>query len=246
MKNRKSSNIFFGLVFISIALISLAGALIPNNWHYMSISIIILFSAFGLYSLIKRNFFFATYSFAYALGTYYYNYTVLVALSGWELFFIATALAIGLQLIFGKKRRMTIERSYSYTTTNGRKHNGKHKTSETINSDETYMFIKTQFSGDTRYIYSPNLQEIDIVNQFGGTSIYFQERELLNDLNINLDCQLGAIELYFPKEWNIIDNVSASLAGVDYGPRPYSDITSPYTVSLNGKVQLGGIEINYY
>lgn len=242
MRNRKNSQVFFGIVFVTIAIVTLLTTLTSFKGLWVSISLISLFSLYGLYSLLRRSFFIGSYSLAYALYIYLLEYYIVRPLSGMDLFLIATALGFGLSLLFGKKKSMTFERTYSYSSSDIK---SKKKTISEEYSNETYMFIKTQFSGDTRYIYSPNLEVIDIENQFAGTSIYFQERNLNNDLNINIDCQLGAVELYFPKEWNIIDNLNTSLAGVDYGHKPPSDTSSPYRVYLNGSVQLGGIEINY-
>ncbi len=242
MKNRKNSQVFFGIVFVTIALVTLITSLTSFNGLWVSISLISLFTLYGIYSLLRRSFFIGSYSLAYALHVYLLEYYLVRPLSGMDLFLIATALGFGLSLLFGKKKSMTFQRSYTYTNTDFK---SKKKIISEEYSDETYMHIKTQFSGDTRYIYSPNLELIDIENQFAGTSIYFQERNLNNDLTINIDCQLGAVELYFPKEWNIIDNLNTSLAGVDYGHKPASDTSSPYRVYLNGTIQLGGIEINY-
>ena len=67
-----------------------------------------------------------------------------------------------------------------------------------------------------------------------------------NGAQINLDVSFGAVELYIPKTWNVVNNLNVSLGGVEENKRRVSgDENNTITVVLSGNVSLGGVEITY-
>lgn len=197
----------------------------------------------AIYSMYHKNFFYGSFALS---GSLLFTYHLIPAfkdvtyISIWSLFFFSILLGIGLQLIFGKntfKRTIIFENNL-----NNKKHNTYHESSD--NSD--YVNIDVSIGETTRYLYSPNLKEVNVSSSLGSASVYFQERTLNNDLNINVDCSMGNVSLYLPREWNIQDNINVSLGHFEVDKDWYSsDQNLPFTVYLNGSVSLGNLEVNF-
>jgi hypothetical protein len=76
--------------------------------------------------------------------------------------------------------------------------------------------------------------------------VYFDQATLdPNGAEIYLDCSFGAIKLYIPKHWQVIDSIHASLGGVENNTRLAKPAENAPKLTLTGNVSLGGIEIQY-
>jgi len=104
--------------------------------------------------------------------------------------------------------------------------------------------ISVQFSGGSRYLHADSLETVELNCSFGGLEVYFDHVELSpNGAEAFLECKFGAIEMYVPSHWRIIDNMSASLGGVDIKNRREIDENAP-TLKISGNVSCGGVEVH--
>jgi len=104
--------------------------------------------------------------------------------------------------------------------------------------------ISVQFGGGSRYLHADALETVELDCSFGGLEVYFDHVTLSpNGAEAFLSCKFGAIELYVPSHWRIIDNMSASLGGVDYNGRETGDENAP-TLKVSGSVSFGGVEVH--
>ncbi len=242
MKKRNSKSILFGLSFITIGVLLLLSALdiVVGNVIYIAISAVLVL--YGLSALFSRNFFMGLYAIAFGFrysADFYKHILDFTQVGYWQLFLITSLVALGLQLIFGKKhRRINVEYDFDhdYDIPVGSEYN-------TMNDD--YISIQTYLKETTRYIYSDNLERVDLETKLGSSSIFFQQRELTNDVNIYVDCKLGNMELFIPKEWSIVDSINTNLGSVEVHYNQANNVTGPYTVYIHGDVTMGNIEIHY-
>jgi len=110
--------------------------------------------------------------------------------------------------------------------------------------DENNPCISVQFGGGSRYLHADSLETVELDCSFGSLEVYFDNVELSpNGAEAFLSCKFGAIELYVPSHWKIIDNMSASLGGVDINKRREGDDDAP-TLKVSGNVSFGGVEVH--
>jgi len=104
--------------------------------------------------------------------------------------------------------------------------------------------ISVHFGGTSKYLHSDCLETVELDCSFGGLEVYFDHVELSpNGADVYLNCKFGAIELYVPRHWRVVDNVNASLGGVDVkGSHDLPDDAPELRVT--GNVSLGGVEVN--
>jgi len=105
--------------------------------------------------------------------------------------------------------------------------------------------ISVSFGGGSRYLHADSLETVDIDCSFGGIEVYFDHVTLSpNGAEAFLNCKFGAIELYVPAHWKIIDNMSASLGGVDINNRRNNNDENAPVLKVSGNVSFGGVEVH--
>lgn len=247
MKNRKNrGSLIFGLAFIILAINMLLSQLKIVDISIFTIVVSLVCITYGLYSLFSKNFTIGTLGILFGLkysATYYKEIIDFTQVGYFTLLFIALLLGLGLELLFGgsrKRKHFTVENDLDFSS---RKSSSTYYDGD-FNGEHEYLSFKTTFSEDTRYIYTHALKEADFDVNMGSMSVFFQERDLQQDLTLNLYCKMGNLEVYLPREWRIVDNLNVTLGNVDidnYNANP----TSLYTVTLKGNSVLGNIEIHY-
>jgi len=104
--------------------------------------------------------------------------------------------------------------------------------------------ISVQFGGISRYLHANSLETVELDCSFGSLEVYFDNVELSeNGAKAYINCKFGAIELYVPSHWRVIDNMSASLGGVEVKGRRDVAEDAP-TLTLNGNVSFGAAEVH--
>jgi len=110
--------------------------------------------------------------------------------------------------------------------------------------EENNPRISVQFGGGSRYLHANALETVELDCSFGGLEVYFDHVTLSpNGAEAFVECKFGAIELYVPADWHIIDNMSSSLGGVEYTGRESSNENSP-TLKVTGNVSFGAVEVH--
>ena len=243
--NKKNNNkVLWGVALITVATMMFLSAfnLLPEGFISLGISYALIF--YGLYNLIKRQFYMGLFSLAFALKIS--PSILLPSLDfnqiGWFMLIFTTALfATGLETLFGK--RYTWRKKFK----NG-KVSGFEFSNKTNNEDYTedlfkeYIMVNLNMGATSRYIDSKYLKQADLNCNLGDLSVYFLNEHLQNDLNINVDCKLGNVNLHLPHNWKVVNNINSNLGAVDMRENLGS---SEYTVYLNGSVSLGNLDIYF-
>lgn len=263
MRSRRAQKKFvFGVVLSVTAILILMSSLNMLPPFALTVSISMIVGLYGVYSLFTSNFYVGLYAIFFATKLsqdVIINYVDVTKVGYWTLFFIATLLATGLELIFGSfKKRHSRKFTINFDDDINSKRHYKDVSSDSIQfdssnftdytyTDESTVNISTSFTDTTRYIYSTNLERANLSSTLGSLKVFFQERELKNDVTLNLSCRLGHLAIYLPKEWKVKENLDVTLGDVSTQSRTFKDsrTNSEYTVYLNGSVSLGEIEIHY-
>jgi len=103
--------------------------------------------------------------------------------------------------------------------------------------------ISVSLGAVTRYLRADALETVELNCSMGNLEVYFDDVTLSpNGAVADVSCSLGNMELYLPREWRVIDNLGASLGNAEVDHRFNDDEDAP-TITINGSVSLGNIEI---
>mgnify|MGYP001094774044 CR=1 FL=1 len=147
----------------------------------------------------------------------------------------AIFLSIGLSFLIHPKQ-------YKFEKEHKNKDFEDEETIEETNKGEVNIFAK--FTGSIKYINSNDLEKINLKCSFGAMKVYFDNSGIKeNEAIINLDVDFAGVELYVPKEWNVVDNVNSIFGGIE--EKNNKGKTGEKTLILKGKVSFAGVEIIY-
>lgn len=231
----KGKSIFWGFLFLCAA-----GVIVANQLGlFAQVGLVSLLLTLALAFIIIKGIidinFFEILIPAAVILIIYADPLGIAYLTPWPILIVALLTSIGLSLIFRKHAYRGFKKY--------KKGHGDHMET-TENLDDDVIISKTSFSGGTKYLYSKNLKRADFSVSFGGLKVFFDQVTLSPEgADINIDASFSGVELYIPRNWNVKNNMSASIGGVDMkGVRCES--TGP-TLRLNGNVTLGGVEVHY-
>lgn len=153
-------------------------------------------------------------------------------ISPWYLFGGVFLVSIGFHILFGGDNK------YHHQNKCNPKFENK-------NDSEDNPVINVKFNGATRYLYSQNLETCQINCNFGGAEVYFAGSKLKdNKLEIFIQSKCGGVELFFPKNWKVKENVECVAGGVSFSGHCILDDNSP-EININGNILAAGLEIHY-
>jgi predicted membrane protein len=105
--------------------------------------------------------------------------------------------------------------------------------------------IDLRFGHVSRYIHADSLERAVLNCQLGAIEVYFDQAQLSPDgAEIICNVQCGAIEMHIPKHWRVDDRINCTLGGVEMSNRRADPDENSPLVTIKGNVSLGGIEIN--
>lgn len=106
--------------------------------------------------------------------------------------------------------------------------------------------VNVSFGGVSKYLHADAFVGGDFSVSFGGLEVYFDEVKFAGEsAHITVSCNFGGMELYIPKEWNVVDDVTATLGATEIDrSRSRVQPGSP-TLYISGSVQFGAVEIKY-
>ncbi|MDR0851734.1 MAG: hypothetical protein LBN36_04510 [Clostridiales Family XIII bacterium] len=160
----------------------------------------------------------------------------------WPIFGAALFLSIGFSILFRKKRRWN--KDYNWAGNEDGKHSKEHFEKVVNTTDGTSVYEHTSFGSTIKYINSENFEEAALDCSFGALKVYFDNAKIPSGkATISIMVSFGAVELYIPKSWRLIDDMTRSFSGVGEKNRQSGAETA--VVTLTGEASFAGIEIIY-
>ncbi|MQS89704.1 LiaF transmembrane domain-containing protein [Companilactobacillus mishanensis] len=254
MRNR--NGVFWGL-FLLVG----AGVLVASQMHLFSISVgifSIILTIILVGVLIKSLVYYAVpgavFSLAF-LAIIYAGPLHITYLVPWTILGAALLISIGLSLIlhpFLAKHRPWMKgenwnHGHYYNNHrdrfNPRHHRDADVDVETV--EDSYIDVSVRMGSSVRYVNSEDFKQANIDVSMGNAKVYFQNVTVKESAMINVDVSLGGVELFVPKEWNVIEKLDDNdLSSVtEVGFRDKSE-DSP-KVTVQGYLSLSGMKINY-
>ena len=233
----KSKNVFWGIYLILAAAILVFAQL---NWfegrELLKIAAFILITPIMVKS--AWHLMFAGVFFPLAIVIIVLNIT---SLSVWVILLSALLLTIGFHLVFGNPHFV---HHFAVDCCSGDWEKDHEHFDTVVNSpDENIVNFGVNFGSSIKYINSEELKRANLRCSFGALKVYFDSAKLSSEgAEIYIDVSFGAMELYVPKTWKIMNNAHVSLSGVEEKGR-YESNAIP--VKLLGNVSFSGVEIIY-
>lgn len=242
--------IFWGLFFLIGAGVLVASQLhlITPVFSFWTLVATIVLIAIIIQSIVNVQVAGIVFPIAF-LGILYAEPLRITALVPWTILGAAVLVTIGLSIIVNPlkyRRYHNHHRSY-YHHKNGWSnkfdiHTGYEPNDDKSDISDIDVYVK--MGNSIRYIKSDDFKEVHIYVNMGNAKVYFENVTIIDKAVIDLDVSLGGVELYVPKNWNIIQDFNNSLGGVtEYGTKDL-DENSP-VVTITGGISLSGINITY-
>lgn len=246
MKNR--NGIFWGL-FLLLS----AGILVVSQLHLITYTFsfwTIVATIFLVAMLIKSLVYFmvpgTVFSLAF-LAILYAKPLHITAIVPWTVIGAAILISIGLSLIlrpFLMKHhpwmRYGHHGGYNWHEQRGYDHNIDVKT-----VDESDVDVTVKMGSSVRYVTSQDFKQADIDVKMGNAKVYFENVTVQDTATINVNVSLGGVELYVPRNWNIVKQIdNNNMSGISEEGKPVVTEDSP-SITLRGYYSLAGLKICY-
>ena len=231
----KVNNWFWGVFFVLAAVFVVASQIVNfTQIGFWSILATVLLAAVFIQSLIHLNYFgvFVSLALAYML---YQNPLELYPISPWLLLLAAVLLSIGFHTIFHRHPKKSICGSRDFD---------RNRTIEDI--DDNNPYVKVSFGSSSKYLHGDSLRTGQFYCNFGALEVYFDQVTLSPEgAELFLDCHCGAITLFVPRTWRVVDKLNSSLGSVKDEQRRAAPAEGAPVLTLTGSVSLGALEIQY-
>lgn len=237
----KKGNTFWGFFFIACGVLLIGTKLFDWDFHFSLWKIFwtIGFGMWFLKSFAKKNFYGIFFSAAF-LGIVYDDFLNIEKLTPFPLLFAALLLSIGCSMAFPNAKR----NKYRISCNSG---------TEIINEDgevvyvpyeENKIFYEVTFSSAVNYVESSAFSNAYFSCNFGALKVYFDRATMAGDEAIvTIDNNFGGTDLYFPKEWKVINQMSTAFGGVS--EKNSGNWDGIHKIVLKGDTNFGGVSIYY-
>lgn len=113
---------------------------------------------------------------------------------------------------------------------------------ETVEGQRIYL--DASFCGSTKYVRSDDFKGAELHCVCGGMKVYFDNAVIREgQADLRLDVNLSGVELFVPKEWNVVNEARITMGGIEEKNR--SATTGVPVLRLIGKMNLSGLTIMY-
>ena len=250
-KNRKKNLLeraFWGLFFTLSAICLLLGSLgiVTFGVNVWLVILGIFASVITIYSLIKFEWFgvFLPVAFiATIFNSEIVSWLGLESLHVGAVWVAAAFLSVGFSILFHKKHNFYFSVKSDFKR--DKCIDGESVDESVDSADKTAVEVRTKFGETVKYIESDNLKKVFLDCSFGAQKIYFDNATPnAKGVDLQVSCSFSGIELYVPKNWNIINGANCFAAGISEKNRAILTDKSP-ELRLSGTLNLSGVEIIY-
>ncbi|WP_099974155.1 MULTISPECIES: LiaF transmembrane domain-containing protein [Lactobacillaceae] len=236
---------FWGVFFVLGAAILAASQmnLITYNIGFWSILASVFLVAAFVQSLVHMQVTGAVFSLAF-LAMIFSKPLGISSLVPWTVIGIAVLLSIGLSLIFRPLIIREHQRRYvNYYKKKIMSYGQNFGNSDVKTVDNPDVNVQVRMSQGIRYIESDDFRSANITVSMGDAKVYFENVTVEDEASIYVDCSLGNVDLFIPREWNINNRINNTLSGLSESGRPVKG-DGP-KVNIEGNLYLSGMKITY-
>lgn len=248
-RKRTAARIFWGLLFLAAAAaiilnqigVVVIGSLSGGEIFWVTILLIALIAS------IPYLFWFGIFFPAAGIAYIFWEEMGLASFNLWAGLGVALLLSIGFSILFhrhGRRHfRWTDDENIIFCHTKAGEQEHFERVVDT--GDGREVCETAHFGAIIKYINSENFERAALDCSFGSMKVYFDNAKPAGEeVNIAINLSFGAIALFIPKEWRVIDSMSNSFAGVkEINAKRSAEETIRAT--LTGSASFSGLEIIY-
>lgn len=224
----KLKNLFWGLFFILSAVLVIVSQLGEPQIHLVNLVLSIFLIAISVKSLFRFNFFGILFPLAF-IAILYAEPLGITNLTPWPILGSALFASVGLSFLIHPRR-------YFH-------HHDEHFEKIIDTPDDSMIDFHVSCGSSIKYINNDNFEGGTIRCSCGAMKVYFDHATLSKKgAKVYLDISLSGVELYIPKNWNVVNRINTTMGGVE--EKGKSDKSGPEII-LMGNVNLSGVEIIY-
>lgn len=233
----KTGRIFWGVFFVLAAafvVVCRMGMFVDVGiWSLIFTVFLVAIFVESLFHLKFPGIFFS----AAFLAIIYAKPLGITSLVPWTVLGVALLLSIGFSLIFHKK--------YHYEKYCHKHDFDEHDFSEVIDEkDDSQINFKTSFAGTIKYVNCDDFKRANLATSFGSLKVYFDNAIIQDDSAvIAVDVSFGDMEIYLPRDWELINKTDASFGEVKVKNRPSG--VNAKKIIVAGHVSMGDLKIYY-
>lgn len=225
--------IFWGIFLVCAAALVLLNQLnlfiTINIW---SLLFTIVLVAIIVESIFHKSFFGIFLPLA-GLAIIYAEPLGIAAITPWPVLIAAVFLTAGFSVLFKK--------SWHVSSRGKDQHEFVSDTDGSLGGD--VINARVSMGEGRKYIHSDNLKRVNLSCSLGEMKVYFDKAQLSPDgAVIDVNCSLGSVSLFVPRQWRIESDLSVSLGEVDNRDQGSENEA---VVRLVGSVSLGNVEVIY-
>lgn len=240
--------ILYGTLFLAAAVFIILNQadVITADISVGHIALGVIFGCILIGGILERSFFGIFFSLAF-LWIIFDEPLGFPDVSEWSVLFVALLLVLGFSALFPAKIRKSYKSQVVFGNTEDMDSyeknfkGGKYRKVVEENEDGR-INLQNHFGATSKHINVSDLKGAFVENSFGELKAYFDNVTIVEDtIDIVVDCSFGSVELYIPREWNVIQKVGAFAAGVT--EKNPGDTAGKPIVNIVGNVSFGEVTI---
>ena len=229
MKKNEIIKIVWGLFFVAAAALIIGNALY-NFIGFRPLIAMIVLVPIAVISIAHRSFA-GVFIPAAVLGIIFDKQLGIEAITPFPIIAAAVLLTIAFEIMFRKHSFICI--------------GGKADFDDIESIEDSDITCSVKFGESTKYFTKENLEKAYLKCDFGALIAYFDGTTLSPDgATLYVDANFSGIQLFIPKHWNVQNNMSAVLGGVDEKGKNIPNPDSP-VLTIIGKASFSGVEVRY-
>lgn len=233
MRNYRSKDIFWGLLFIIAAVCIIINQIIPIGINVIDLVVVVVLGSIILKSISRLNFYGIFIPLGY-LAKMFSDEMDLQFFPFWTVMIIAVLLSIGFSMIFKNSR----QKNFHY------ERSGNYYNKGVVEEDGNSVNCTVSFGDATKYINSQKLEKAYLKCNFGALKVYFDQAVIPSgNAIIYLDNSFGETQLFIPKTWNVVNELNVFLG--DIKELNFNNSVGMPKVIISGNVNFGDVKIIY-
>ncbi|NVY96564.1 hypothetical protein HU830_05215 [Lactobacillus sp. DCY120] len=236
---KRSRRYFWGIIFILLAFLLLLNQIIDlpflGSGKFISTAVLLVIFLWGW----NRRLFEVMY-YAIAFFIIFNADTLhLGMVSPFILFIVAVLLQAGLSILLAPWLQRYRVRSWTPSCRSGK----SATTEETVRNAEV-VNIDALMMSSMRYLPDNNFRKLKIDTVMSSLKIYLTSEKPTNDIIIDLDVVMGHVELFLPRDCQVIDEtvpIMGSTTSLRHDPRPAENPR----IYIRGEVIFGNLSWHY-
>lgn len=151
---------------------------------------------------------------------------------------------VGLIFIFKRNHRSHCRRHPRHRMRRGgRFQGGPHEFDIVDNSSEDYLDVNSVFGSAEKSMFTKTFKGGNINCAFGGSKINLTQADIEEKAILNISVAFGGAEITVPGNWQVQNDLTAILGGIEDKRRLSTTGDSKKTLVLRGGIFCGGVEI---